>query len=175
MKGRSGLRTAIYLLFFLLVTVVLILVNFPMEKVTDRINEELGTASGNKTSVKSAHFSLPLSLVLTDVTLSVNGEQLNVGDARVTPHLLSLLDSSRGANVAFVGPWGKLPMSVVTDGGGWSLEGGSDKIQISLLPGFEDLPVDIAGDLSINGDLNYLPEGQGSLSGRINLRLKEAV
>jgi len=146
-----------------------------MDRVTERINERLEAASRGAATVESVHYSLPLSLVLSDLTINLNGKRLDIGDARVTPHLLSLVGSSKGADVVFAGPWGKLPVSFGTDGGGWSLEGGNDKIELSLLPGVDGLPVDIVGDLSVSGDLNFVSEGQGSLSGKINIRLNEAV
>jgi type II secretion system protein N len=161
LKDRSGLRIAVYLVFFLLLTAVLVFVNFPMDRVTEGINGRLETASGGAATVESAHFSLPLSLVLSNLSVKLNGKRLNVGDARVTPHLLSLVGSSRGADVVFAGPWGKLPVSFGTDNGGWSLEGGNDEIDLSLFPGVDGLPVDIVGNLS--------------LSGKINIRLNEAV
>jgi type II secretion system protein N len=175
LKDRSGLRIAVYLVFFLLLTAVLVFVNFPMDRVTEGINGRLETASGGAATVESAHFSLPLSLVLSNLSVKLNGKRLNVGDARVTPHLLSLVGSSRGADVVFAGPWGKLPVSFGTDNGGWSLEGGNDEIDLSLFPGVDGLPVDIVGNLSVGGDLNFVSEGQGSLSGKINIRLNEAV
>jgi type II secretion system protein N len=173
LKDRSGLRIAVYLVFFLLLTAVLVFVNFPMDRVTEGINGRLETASGGAATVESAHFSLPLSLVLSNLSVKLNGKRLNVGDARVTPHLLSLVGSSRGADVVFAGPWGKLPVSFGTDNGGWSLEGGNDEIDLSLFPGVDGLPVDIVGNLSVGGDLNFVSEG--SLSGKINIRLNEAV
>jgi len=175
LKDRSGLRNTVYIIFFLLMTAVFFFVNFPAEIVTERINERLGAVSRGAAAVESAHLSLPLSLVLSDLTVNVNGKRLNVGDARVTPHLASLVGSSRGANVVFAGPWGKLPVSFGTDGGGWSLEGGNDEIELSLLPGVDVLPVDIAGKLSISTDLSYVSEGGGSLSGKINIRLNRVV
>jgi len=175
LKSRSGLRITLYVLFFLFLTAIFVFANFPMDMVTNRANKELSTLSGGAARVKSARFSLPASLVISELTVDPGGGDLNIGDARVTPHLRSLLGSSRGADVVITGPWGKLPISFVTQSGGWDLSGDSNKIELSLLPGADGLPVDIEGSLSITTDLNYVPEGNGSLSGKINLGLNSAV
>ena len=175
MKSRNGIRFALYAAFFLLLTAVFVVFNFPMEKVTDRVNQELSAVSGGTAQVKSARFSLPLSIRLSDLTVVVNGSSLEIGDAFVTPHLRSLLGSSRGADVMFVGPWGKFPVSFSAQGDGWELSGVSDELEVSQFPGTDSLPVDINGRLSISTDLNYSPEGRGSLSGKINLGLNSAV
>lgn len=175
MKSRSGLRITLYVLFFLFLTAIFVFANFPMDVVTNRVNKELSTLSGGAARVKSARFSLPASLVISDLTVDPGGGELNIGDARVTPHLRTLLGSSRGADVVIAGSWGKLPISFVTGSGGWDLSAVTENIKLSLLPGVEGLPVDIEGVLSVKTDLNYVEEGGGSLSGKIDLEINSAV
>lgn len=175
MKNLTGLRITAYLAFFLFLTVVFIILNFPMDMVADKVNGELSALSKGAAHVESVRFSLPMSLTLSDLTVDVNGQKLDVGEARVTPHLQSLVGSSRGADVVVSGPWGDLPLSLVIRNGGWDLSGGSDNIVLSLLPGADGLAVDIQGSLSAGTDLSYVSEGAGSLSGKVSLVLGDAV
>ena len=84
-------RTTVYFALFVIFTLFFLLINFPSERLTTRINGWMLSSSNGTVTVENARIKLPLSLVLGGITLKHGHGSLDLGEAVVGMRFLGCI------------------------------------------------------------------------------------
>ena len=153
MNRKAALRYIIYIAVFIFFTILFIVVNFPAQKTTLLVNQILAEISDSSVTARKAEFILPFSLKVKDISVQVNKNPLDLGEAIVTPSLLALITGRKKADVRLQGPWiiSRFLVSSQGDGGVFVLR--SMDIDLSRLPETASLPFELSGNVEATAAL----------------------
>jgi type II secretion system protein N len=171
MSRKALLPAAGYILFFLCLTLVFSVLNYPKENLTGAVNGWLSEVSDRTIRVESASLKLPLSMKLENVVLDIGENGQILGDAVISPGVLAFLTGKRSIKGKLEGPWGVSRFRARISGDSWSLNVGSLEMDLSEAPLVDDLPFEFDGDVKASLELemadpsNDLVDGRGRLSG----------
>jgi len=171
MNRKTFFRLAGYALFFIILTLVFCIVNYPGENLTRTVNGWLSGATGDAVSVRNVSFSPPLSLKLGGVAVDMGKDRRMLGDVRVAPVWLPMLTGNRAASGKLVGPWASSRFVVRSRGEGWGVKVDPLKVSLEALPLPEDAPLKLRGtaaavlELDFEDPENIQLQGQGHITG----------
>lgn len=171
MRQRGAVRYAVYLILFLSGTVIFLIAAFPGDQMAEMLNDRMKNFAGGALSVDSAAYVFPMSLGVTGFGARIGDTHVNLGNATVSFGLKSFVGRDRKAGIVLKGPWGELPVTVDVKGRTWSIKARGKGIDLSRIPGGQDLPVKLSGRLSLDVGLDVDGEGQGKISGKGNARV----
>lgn len=170
MNRQAVLRTILYVICFVFFTLFFLLVNFPSERLTTRINGWMLSSSNGTVTVENARIKLPLSLVLGGITLKHGHGSLDLGEAVVGMRFLGLLTGKKAAKVRLENPWLNSKFTLVSSGEEWDLDVRSMEVDLSELPDdIMTLPLSLEGKLEVSLKLHSKDPSQGVSSGDIRI------
>jgi len=171
MNRKATLRYVIYVALFVFFTLLFITVNYPSEKLTDKVNDLIYVASNGTVTVGNVSLKPPFSMEMASITLVADqGRSVDMGVALVRPHLLRFLSGNKGANVRLKNPWLTSRLTFVSSGDGWSLDIRSIEVDLSKLPDeFMSLPLAMEGKVLISLDLLSNDPSQGISNGEASV------
>ncbi len=174
MKRFSRFRPVAYVLLFLVFAGIFFIITFPGESITRTINAGLKNAYGDLASIDSARFSPPTSIKVDGIRVRVDGDDLEIGRARISPSILSMLSSMKRWKIDLAGAWGKIPLKIGMGDGRWEMSAKGADIDVSKLL-LDDLPVEMAGRIILNSELVIVGKESMNISGKGNMALDKVV
>ncbi|GBE14289.1 hypothetical protein BMS3Abin14_00330 [bacterium BMS3Abin14] len=174
MRRFGAVRYAAYALLFLSMTVIFLISTFPGDRMAEMLNGRMKDVTDGALSVDSAEYVFPMSMRVTGLSARLGGADVGLGNATVSMGPRSLVGKDRRAGIVLNGPWGELPVTLEMTGRTWNVRGRGEGIELSRIPGGQDLPVKLSGRLSLDVDLEVNSEGPGKISGKGNARVEAA-
>lgn len=163
--ARKLLRPGVYVLLFLLFTVLFAVMNLPQERIAGYVNAWMRENVGDLFTAEAVRVKPPLSLHISGINMRLGGGDLPLGDLVVTPGLRSLLSSRKSLSALLEGDWGQIPLSLKVDRDSWVLDTKGHGMDLSLSPAAGYLPLDLVGAMSADAHLEGTTGGQSRFSG----------
>lgn len=172
MTVSRAARPLAYLAVFVAATFLFLVGAYPSERLTATVNAALQDSAGGRLTVGRAAYRFPASLALDNVILKNGADEALLGQAVVHPSLWGYLAGRRRAGIALAGPWGRAVLRVTEGGSRQSIQLESVQADLAVLAAGLDLPVSLAGSLTMHGKVEVSGEDRPSMdgSGRVEAR-----
>lgn len=171
MNRKASLRLTGYVLFFICLTVVFSILNYPQKNLTAALNRQLSDISNGSLHVREVSLRPLLSLKLWGIAVDMREGRQVLGDAVVSPLLFPFLTGKKALRGKLDGHWATSRFKAGYQDGGWNLDVDSLKVKLDALPFPQVLPLELSGAVEANLELNVPDtsdiqmEGQGQITG----------